>query len=127
MTLNQDKGATIILLVESELDALLLNQEAGDLCGVVAMGSAQGKPDVKTHEALTRAEMILVSLDSDDAGAKAATFWTETYGTRAKRWPTVQGKDASEAWASGLDLRAWIRAGLNEGDHGQEMQNQNFN
>lgn len=121
------KGATTIIVVESELDAILLNQAAGDLCGVVAMGSAQRKPDTATHDRLTRAEAILVSLDSDDAGAKAAAFWFATYGGKAKRWPTIKGKDASEAWANGLDLRQWITAGLNEGNHGQEMQNQNFN
>jgi len=109
---GQDKGATTIMIVESELDGLLLNQEAGDLAGVVAMGSATAKPDTATHDRLTRAELILVSLDSDDAGAKAAAFWLATYGGKAKRWPTIKGKDASEAWANGLDLRTWITTGM---------------
>ena len=111
MVLGKDKCA--IVIVESELDGLLLSQEAGDLLGVVALGSAQAKPDRITHEALTATEDILVGLDSDDAGAKAAwAFWPEIYGARVKRWPVVIGKDPSEAWANGLDLRACVVAGI---------------
>ncbi len=59
------------------------------------------------------AAVILISLDTDDPGAKAAwVFWPETYGKKAKRWPCINGKDPSEAWANGLDLRAWITAGI---------------
>jgi len=111
MAWSLERGAAVI--VESELDALLLNQEAGDLSGVVAMGSAQAKPDRITHEALTTAAVILVSLDTDDAGARAAwAFWPATYGGKTKRWPSINGKDQSEARANGLDLRAWVIAGL---------------
>lgn len=111
MTWNLERAAAVI--VESELDGLLLNQEAGDLAGVVAMGSATAKPDRPTHDTLTKMEVILVSLDSDTAGAKASwKFWPETYGEKAKRWPAIQGKDPSEAWQNGLDLRAWIISGL---------------
>lgn len=111
MAWGQDKGAAVI--VESELDGMLLNQEAGDLAGVVAMGSAQAKPDRITHEAMAAVAVILVSLDADNAGAKASwQFWPETYGTRAKRWPCVNGKDPSEARANGLDLREWVVAGI---------------
>lgn len=111
MAWGQDKTAAVI--VESELDGLLLNQEAGDLAGVVAMGSAQAKPDRITHGLLTAAAVILVSLDTDEAGAKASwQFWPETYGKKAGRWPTIGGKDPSDAWLNGLDLRAWVVAGI---------------
>jgi DNA primase len=113
MVWNVEKKAVVI--VESELDGLLLHQEVGDLVGVVALGSAQAKPDQETHDLLQNADLILVALDSDDAGAKAAwTFWPETYGCKVKRWPCIRGKDPSEAWANGLDIRAWVMAGLPE-------------
>jgi len=87
--------------------------KAGDLCAVVAMGTATAKPDTATHKALKAGEVILNSLDGDEAGAKAAwKFWPDTYGKAARRWPTIQGKDASEARLNGLDLRAWVIAGL---------------
>ena len=111
MTMNFDGDATII--VESELDALLLSQEAGDLVGVVALGSVQAKPDKKTHEILKHKNLILVALDVDDAGAKASwSFWPEAYGVKAKRWPCILGKDPSEAQTNGLNIRAWVMAGL---------------
>ena len=111
MTMNLDGAATII--VESELDALLLSQDAGDLVGVVALGSVQAKPDKKTHEILKHKNLILVALDADDAGAKASwSFWPEAYGVKAKRWPCILGKDPSEAQTNGLNIRAWVMAGL---------------
>lgn len=111
MAWNLERAAAVI--VESELDGLLLNQEAGVLAGVVAMGSAQVKPDRITHAALTAATVILIALDSDDAGARAAwAFWPATYGKRAKRWPSIKGKDASDARLNGLDLRTWITTGI---------------
>ncbi len=45
---GKDKAAYVI--VESELDALLLAQEAGDLCGTVALGTATAKPDNETDK-----------------------------------------------------------------------------
>ena len=46
----------LILVVESELDAILVAQEAGDLCTVVAMGSAANHPDQETEELIRRAK-----------------------------------------------------------------------
>jgi hypothetical protein len=59
------------------------------------------------------AEKIVIALDSDYAGAKAAwKFWPETYGSKVRRWPCVLGKDPSEAWHNGLDIEAWIAVGI---------------
>jgi len=111
MTMHVDRAAMIV--VESELDAWLLHQEAGDLAGVVALGSAQAKPDTRTDEALKGAALALVSLDSDDAGARAAwRFWIDTYGTKVKRWPSIGGKDTNDARLAGLDLRTWAATGI---------------
>ena len=112
MILNPDRAATAV--VESELDALLLQQEVGDLLvSVISMGSAAIKPDRTTDEALKATAVILIALDTDEAGGKASwSFWHETYGKKARRWPCIKGKDPSEAWAKGLDLRGWIIAGL---------------
>ena len=108
---NLERGAAVI--VESELDGLLLSQETGDFCAVVALGSATSKTNKESHDLLRAMPIILVSLDTDEAGAKAAwKFWPDTYGKAARRWPTVKGKDASEARLNGLDLRAWVIAGL---------------
>ena len=115
LIIGQDKGTVVI--VESEIDALLLSQDAGDLVSIVAMGTVTAKPDIETDKLLRAAPIILISLDTDDAGAKAAwKFWPETYGVKAKRWPTIKGKDASEARLNRLDLRTWIIAGIFESE-----------
>ncbi len=111
MTWGNNKGAAVI--VESEIDGLLLSQEVGDLCAVVALGSAQAKPDTRTDALLKAAGIILIALDTDVAGGKAAwSFWPKQYDKAVKRWPCLIGKDPSEARLNGLDLRTWIQAGL---------------
>jgi hypothetical protein len=103
------------VVVESEIDGFLIDQEAGDLVGGVALGTAQAKPDEETHKALNRADLILVSLDSDKAGAKSSwEFWLRSYH-RARRWPCPIGKDPSDAFQKGLNIRAWVKAGLTNG------------
>jgi DNA primase len=102
------------VIVESELDAFLLRQESGDLAGVIALGSNTTRPDAETDQALREAGLILVSLDSDGAGAREAWgFWKRTY-PNSRRWPIPAGlgKDPTEAKQAGLDLRSWILAGL---------------
>jgi hypothetical protein len=101
-----------VVVVESELDALLLAQDAGDLVGVVAMGSAQAKPDGSLHKRLMAAECVLVALDADEAGKKAAWgFWCQYPGFR--RWPCIHGaKDPNEQRLNGIAPRDWIIAAL---------------
>jgi hypothetical protein len=109
MTIWDDQKAVVVL--ESELDALLVAQEAGDLVGVVAMGSAQQRPDSMLHERLTQSEMALVCLDTDAAGAQASwRFWRQYRGF--KRWPTIRSKDVGEQWKNGIPVRKWIEAAL---------------
>ncbi len=106
------------IIVESELDALLIHQEAGDLVGVIALGCAQIRPDVDTHKILTKAETILLSLDSDKAGATESWgFWARTY-RQFKRWPCIEGKDPGEMAQAGVDIRSWVKAGLKDGAKG---------
>jgi DNA primase len=111
MTTGKDTAAAVV--VESELDALLLCQEAGDMALMIALGSVAKRPDQGIHARLKRAQIILNALDADQAGAKEAWgFWAATYGRKVKRWPVPSGKDPGEAYQAGIDLREWIEAGL---------------
>jgi hypothetical protein len=102
----QEQRAVCIL--ESELDGLLVHQEAGDLIGVVALGSAQQRPDSDLHQRLMKAARILVCLDSDQAGAKESwQFWRQYPGFQ--RWPAIKGKDPGEMFKAGVPVRMWIR------------------
>lgn len=111
MVLGTDKGAAVI--VESELDAILLNQETSDLAYCIALGSATNKPDKQTHELIKSLPVALLSLDADDTGQKMSwRFWPETYGQTIRYWGNRGGKDPSEARLNGLDLRTWVIAGI---------------
>ncbi|NMC49070.1 MAG: hypothetical protein GYA47_06555 [Desulfovibrio sp.] len=82
------------------------------------LAPASARPDASAAAALSRADSILVALDSDKAGALAwdnpdPTQWTwRARYSRAVRWPVPVGKDPGEAFAQGLDVTAWVIAGL---------------
>lgn len=99
-------------IVESELDGLLIHQEAGNLVNIIALGSAQARPDKETYHALSEAEIILLCLDYDEAGTKESWGWWPGYFKQVVRWPCPIGKDPGEAFQKGLDILAWIQAGL---------------
>jgi len=101
-----------LLVIESELDAMLLLQEAGSLAGILSLGNAQTRPDEAAARLLQEADLIFLSLDADDAGAKESWRWWADHFERARRWPPVGGKDPGEMFGSGIDIKAWIRAGL---------------
>lgn len=52
-----------VIIVESELDAILIQQEASELVCSIALGGVSKKPDVELHALLKRAPLILLSLD----------------------------------------------------------------
>jgi DNA primase len=113
LVLGQDRD--VFVVVESELDAILLFQEAGDLVGVIALGNAQARPDKEAMAALSNCKLILVALDGDKAGAKEAWNWWLHHFSHARRWPPI-AKDPGEMFQQGVNLRTWIEAGI---DHYQ--------
>jgi hypothetical protein len=114
MTLGGFRGRPVVI-VESDLDAALVWQEAADLCGVMSLGSASLKPDRWTNEALLGASRILIALDADEAGRKASDWWKATY-PRATHLPLLRGKDPNEMRRAGIPIRTWIQAGLLRGE-----------
>lgn len=103
--------APVWVIVRSESDAELINQDAGDLVGAVALGSVAARPDEALAGRLRGAALILNALDSDVAGAKAHKWWSDHF-PQADRWPVPGGKDPGDYRKAGGDIRAWIRAGL---------------
>ena len=101
-----------VILVESDLDAFLINQEAGDLVTAIALGSANMRPDKITTDLLRRSNIILNALDCDDAGIKSFWTWWKSYFPASIRWPVPFGKDPTDAYQQGLCIRDWIIAGL---------------
>ena len=101
-----------IVIMESEFDAVLLQQEASDLCCSVALGGASKRPDQSLHRALLNHPKILLSLDYDQGGRSANAFWLSTY-QQIKVWPPAKGKSLGDSFSiHGVDLMKWIQNGL---------------
>ncbi len=100
-----------VVLVEAEIDAILIQQEASNLCCSVALGGAGKKPDGFIHLLLKTSPRILYSLDFDEAGKKAFSFWSRVY-PNLMPWPSPIGKSPEEAHKQGVNLKEWIQAGL---------------
>lgn len=100
------------IIVESELDAIMLNRWAGDLSGAVALGSVSTRPDKIIDVLLKNSATVLIALDFDAAGKKEAWDWWKNHYQQAKRWPVPEGKDPGEAYQVGVDIRTWVSAGL---------------
>lgn len=113
MIIRAFKPSGIFLVVESELDAFMVSEKAGDLVHVVATGSSSARPDEKSYQELAGG-LVLNALDFDQAGAREVEWWKANFKA-VKRWPVPKGKDPGEAYQAGVDIRQWVLEGLPEG------------
>ncbi len=86
-----------VIIVESELDALLIQQEFSHLVCCVALGGVSKKPDAQLHILLKESSLILLSLDFDEAGKKRYSFWMKQY-PNVHPWPAPQTKSLGDAF-----------------------------
>lgn len=101
-----------LIIVESELDAILIQQEASEFICSIALGGVSKKPDAKLHELLQQAPSILLSLDFDNPGKKHYSFWMRHY-SNLKPWPAPHDKSPGDSFKTvSISLLEWIRAGL---------------
>jgi len=100
-----------VIVAESELDALLMAQEIGNVYTFVALGSASARPTDRLAAQLQDAPFIIVCLDTDEAGDRATGWWLKKFDHAV--WfpvPPEFGKDQTEAFLNGLDFRVWLEA-----------------
>ena len=95
------------IVVESELDALLLAQEIPGPVLILATGSTSNGPDAAMVADLTRRPSVLISLDADAAGGKAAGRWFSAL-PNATPAPPWGGKDHTDAHLAGHNLSEWF-------------------
>ena len=104
----------IAVVVEGEFDALLLEQEAGDLVGVCTLGSASSRTlDGCWLSYLIHCQKFILVGDSDPAGQD----WVRSMGSLSRRmcWTKFPaGKDITEFWRMGGDLKGWVEAILHQ-------------
>ena len=104
-----------VVIVESELDAILISQES-KLITAIATGSTKIRPDIDETNYLKAVDEILISFDSDMAGKKDSwDFWLKQF-SNATRYPIPEkfGKDPTEAFLQDFPLGLWIQAAFPE-------------
>jgi DNA primase len=101
-------GRDTAVVTEGEFDAMLLYQEAGDLVGVVTLGSAATRLPDAWVPYLLGVRRLLVAYDADGAGADGAVMWA-TLSACAQRLLPLAGKDVTDFYLAGGDLRAWVQ------------------
>lgn len=98
------------LLLESELDALLVQQEASDLVTALATGGSTGARHPVWVQYLARAPETLIGYDADERGEEASIWWL-AHQPRARR-VSPMAKDPSEMHLLGQSVRAWVKRAL---------------
>lgn len=84
-----------IFLVESGLDAALLDCYADDLCVAVALGGTCKRVDADTMAFIQAAPLIIASPDNDEAGSKAWTHWQKLFPS-ARLYRATKAKDIGD-------------------------------
>ncbi len=105
------RSKEIVVIVEAELDAMLIIQEAGNLCACIALGGAQKRPCPLLREWMLKRKLILFALDFDEAGKKEYPYWQQSY-SNLEPWPVPEAKSPGDYFAKGGNLKTWISSGL---------------
>ena len=100
-----------VFLVEGELDALSIAQDAGDLVSVVATGTTTGSHALEWVMELATMPHVFIAFDAEEKAEKSAAYWLDAL-SNATRWHTPIGKDANEMLVRELNIRLWIEAAL---------------
>jgi len=107
--INVASGKPIVIL-ESELDAILIAQEVGDLIGVLGMGTTALKFDGAIADYLIKTSRLFSSAWITIKAAGPKTTQLIKQFPHALDWavPKRYGKDPGEAWKH-MCLRKWVK------------------
>lgn len=103
-----------LIVFETALDALLVQQEAGDLVAPLATGSAMNKVQGHHHAAFEAAPLVILAQDNDDAGRQAAESNAAGLPDGRIVAVTPAGKDVTEFAQQGGNVRTWIAEALTQ-------------
>lgn len=104
-------GAPPVLRVADELEAWLMEQEAGDAVSVIALKDPGEKPEKEDEKALQEAPVLLVALPP--GADEEWPAWSKAF-PNARKLPLPDGQNVFEARRQGTDLRGWVLAALPE-------------
>lgn len=108
--------AEVMVVVESGFDAILVAGLFAGKIGAMTTWNSAARPDAYAHGLLSRVGCILGALDYDQGGDREQAWWQGQY-RQYVRLPALPGgaKDPGDGAGAGVDLRAWIIAGLPQG------------
>jgi hypothetical protein len=98
------------VLVEAALDALAIQQEAGDLVAPVATGTTGARGHHWVGK-MARCHPLLLAYDHDAGGRTPTAYWKGVFRERAHIWRPYPD-DPAAMLEYGVDVRGWITAGL---------------
>ncbi len=103
--------AAPVVCAGDELQALLLEQEVGDCCSVIALASPKETPGKEAAEALKAAQAFLVVMPAgwaaDPALKQAWEGWKSAHPS-AEPLELESGRTLFEARRKGADIRGWV-------------------
>jgi uncharacterized protein YjbI with pentapeptide repeats len=115
MVQGADEGKPFVR-VAREFEALLLHQELGGFCAVIAMENQAVKPDKETEGFLKKAPQFLVIQypDSKEPADGNMDIWKKIY-PQAEPLYMPAGTNLFEAKKLGVDLWQWVADALHSG------------
>lgn len=106
-----ERSLKALLVLESELDAILVCQEAGDLVFCLALGGSTQPLDLQKERIVRGSERLLFCPDFDEAGKTSWLRWNGMF-PHIERILTEEGKDPTEDFQKGVNLKKWIHRHL---------------
>lgn len=109
-----DRSLKIVVVVESELDALAGHYVFGDQALFVAIGGNTKTPDALTNRLMLHSDKLLVCHDRDEGGEALLRNMREKLRyPHVEAYPTPEPyKDIGEAAEDGLNIREWLLSAL---------------
>lgn len=97
--------------VADELQALLVEQEIGDACSVIALQTPGETPGEDAANALGKASVLLVVLPETGIDERSWADWQASF-PKSQKLLLPHGETVFEARSKGTDIRSWIMEAL---------------
>lgn len=115
LSIYGDTSLPVALVLESEFDALLVQQQASDLVFCVALSGSAQPLDKETYDIIANTPTVLFCPDYDEAGAAAWNAWKDKF-PHIQCLLTPEEKSPGDEYIAGLDIREWLLECLKEGN-----------
>ena len=101
------KPSSVVVLVESELDALSIQQAFNHHnVAALATGGTTGARLLRWQALLMVARVVLIAFDTDQAGETASAFWLSKLPNAKRLAPLAH--DVNDMLTGGHDIQSWI-------------------